>query len=146
MTRVFTNVAYTLAEALGQATTHARARTWLAKRVLPEDAAVASARHAYEEAMNFTSLRVPSHDDNDDDDNEDDAPFYVYIMGRVYAPRSGTHDRRIHACTRASCVSCTLSSKRCVYSPRPIAIVAKICEISRRERFTMQLSLRSLGS
>lgn len=56
VTRVFTNDAYALAEACGRGTT--RTRTSLAKRVLREDAAVASARHAYEEAMNFTSLRV----------------------------------------------------------------------------------------
>lgn len=60
VTRVFTNDAYAAAEACGRGTARTRTCTHIARetRVAREDATVASARHAYEEAMNFTSLRL----------------------------------------------------------------------------------------
>lgn len=65
MTRVFTGGGRAGGEE--EARAHARARTSVAKR-----RGCGGARHAYEEAMNFTSVRATT---SDDDDNEDDAAF-----------------------------------------------------------------------
>lgn len=69
VTRVFTNGGRRACEGRGGgggARAHARARTSVAKR-----RGCGGARHAYEEAMNFTSVRATTSDD----DNEDDAAF-----------------------------------------------------------------------